>query len=187
MMMIRHNVPTLALCRALVSIHAQCNDCASALPSASETWLYRRVSGLLIRSGQAQTEEEEEKVEEEERAKKKKNKAQYAMSEWPCTSLHLSCTQTPTLNHTARAHRIHTAGSASRSSDPPTHMVLWMCQYNSGSYHKQFESSRNSCEKQWNTRVRNHEYLLHASSSGSSIRPALLYRQYRTGSLVRGA
>lgn len=69
--MIRHNVPTLALCRALVSIHAQCNDCASALPSASETWLYRRVSGLLIRSGQAQTEEEEEKVEEEERAKKK--------------------------------------------------------------------------------------------------------------------
>ena len=100
------------------------------------------------------------------------------MSEWPCTSLHLSCTQTPTLNHTARAHRIHTAGSASRSSDPPTHMVLWMCQYNSGSYHKQFESSRNSCEKQWNTRVRNHEYLLHASSSGSSIRPALLYRQY---------
>ena len=73
MMMIRHNVPTLALCRALVSIHAQCNDCASALPSASETWLYRRVSGLLIRSGQAQTEEEEEeeKVEEEERAKKK--------------------------------------------------------------------------------------------------------------------
>ena len=70
-MMIRHNVPTLALCRALVSIHAQCNDCASALPSASETWLYRRVSGLLIRSGQAQTEEEEEKVEEEERAKKK--------------------------------------------------------------------------------------------------------------------
>ena len=72
MMMIRHNVPTLALCRALVSIHAQCNDCASALPSASETWLYRRVSGLLIRSGQAQTEEEEEKVEEEERAKKKK-------------------------------------------------------------------------------------------------------------------
>lgn len=72
MMMIRHNVPTLALCRALVSIHAQCNDCASALPSASETWLYRRVSGLLIRSGQAQTEQEEEKVEEEEEGAKKK-------------------------------------------------------------------------------------------------------------------